>query len=79
MAVTRLREKGQVTIPAPLRKALGLVEDTVLTIAKAGDSILISPQPSLFDSTAKKFSKQAKKKGITLNRLLKDLRKLRQE
>lgn len=73
----RLREKGQITIPAWVRAALKLSENDILSIAKVGDAILLAPQPSTFESVAKKFSVKAKKEAITLEALLKDLRQVR--
>ena len=75
--VTRMREKGQVTIPASIRQLLHLSKDSVLSIAKVGDGILLMPKVSTFESVARKFSKAAREKGITLDDLLRDLRKIR--
>ncbi len=77
--VTRMREKGQVTIPAGIRQSLHLSKDSVLSIAKVGDGILLTPQPSVFEAVSGKFGKAAKAKGITLDNLLKDLKKTRCE
>ena len=76
---TRLRDKGQITIPAGIRQSLGLSKDDSLSVAKVGNAILLSPQPSIFEATARKFVAQAKKDSITLEGLLKDLRKIRQK
>lgn len=75
--VTRMRGKGQVTIPASIREALHLSENSILSVTKVGDGILITPKPSLFDEVSAEFRKEADKKGITLDELLKDLRKIR--
>ena len=75
--VTKMREKGQVTIPADIRESLHLSKDSLLSIAKVGDGILLTPKPSVFESVAAKFSKAAEEKGITLQNLLKDLKKIR--
>ncbi len=75
--VTRMREKGQVTIPADIREALHLSKDSLLSIAKVGDAVILIPKPSAFESVATKFAKAAKEKGITLENLLKDLKKIR--
>ena len=75
--VTRMREKGQVTIPADIREALHLSKDSLLSIAKIGDGVLLISKPSVFESVSAKFSKAAKEKGITLDNLLKDLKKIR--
>ena len=75
--VTRMREKGQVTIPADIRESLRLSKDSVLSVAKVGDGILLTPKPSVYEATSARFVKAAHKKRITLNDLLKDLKKIR--
>lgn len=77
--VTRMREKGQVTIPADIRESLKLEKDSVLSVARVGGGILLVPKASAFESTAARFSKAAKEKGITLEGLLKDLKKIRHQ
>ena len=77
--VTRMREKGQITIPSNIRESLHLSKDSILSVTKVGNGILITPGPSKFEAFANKFSKEAEKKGITLDDLLKDLRKIRKE
>ncbi|MBF0512370.1 MAG: AbrB/MazE/SpoVT family DNA-binding domain-containing protein [Candidatus Omnitrophica bacterium] len=75
--VTRMREKGQITIPANIRESLHLSRDSMLSVARIGDGILLVPRPSVFESVSEKFSKAAKTKGITLENLLKDLKRNR--
>lgn len=77
--VTRMREKGQVTIPADIRESLRLSKDSLLSIARVGDGILLTPRLSVFESVSAKYSKMAEKKGITLRGLLNDLKKIRQK
>ena len=75
--VTRMREKGQVTIPADIRESLHLSKNSTLSITKVAGGILITPKVSAFESVSAQFSEVAKKKGITLDSLLKDLKKIR--
>ncbi len=77
--VTKMREKGQVTIPMSIRETLHLSKDSILSVTKVGDGILILPRPSLFDEVSSEFRKEADKKGITLDELLEDLKKIRKE
>ena len=77
--VTRMREKGQVTIPVSIREALHLSENSILSVTKVGDGILITSKPSLFEEISTEFRKEADKKGITLDELLEDLKKIRRE
>jgi len=72
-----MREKGQVTIPSTIRESLNLSKDSVLSVTRVGDGILLIPRPSTVEAVAEKFSKAAQKKGITLESLLKDLKKVR--
>ena len=46
--VTRMREKGQVTIPADIRESLHLSKDSLLSIARVGDGILLAPKLFVF-------------------------------
>ena len=77
--VTRMREKGQVTIPADIRESLHLTADSILSVTKVGGGILMTPRPSMFEAVSAQFVKSAKKQGITLNDLLKDLKKIRRK
>ena len=77
--LTRMREKGQVTIPSEIREALHLSKNVMFSVAKVGDGILLIPKASVFESVANQFSEAAQKQGITLDDLLKDLRKIRNE
>lgn len=77
--ITRLRGKGQVTIPASVRTLLKLSENDILSVARVGEAVLLTPQPSTFESAAKKFSAQAKGGAITLDSLLRDLRQVRRQ
>lgn len=75
--VTRVREKGQITIPSEIRESLHLEKKSILSVVKLGNGILLIPKPSAVESFSMKFSKAAKKKEITLQALLKDLRNIR--
>ena len=69
--VTRVRDKGQITIPASIRESLHITKDTVLSVAQ------VTPKKMVYDAVSSKFRKVADKEGITLKDLLKDLKKLR--
>ena len=77
--VTQMREKGQVTIPADIRESLHLSKNSVMFVVKVGDGVLLTPKSSVFESVSSRFSKEAKKKGITLNDLLTDLKSVRRQ
>jgi AbrB family looped-hinge helix DNA binding protein len=75
--LARVRDKGQVTIPASIREALGLEKDSMLSVARVGDAVVFAPKATVFDAVSAKFSKEAKNQGITLDALLKDLKRKR--
>jgi len=75
--ITHVRDKGQITIPSSIRTSLNLSKNSILSIAKVGDAILLTPKTSVFETVSDKFSKQAKKESITLDDLLKELKKIR--
>lgn len=77
--VTRMREKGQVTIPYEIRTSLHLSKDSMLSVTRVGVGILLTPKPSLIGITSSKFARAAKEKGITLGSLLKDLARVRRK
>ena len=77
MAVIKVWGRGQLTIPASLRKELNLNEETTLSIVKIGDALVLTPKKLTSDKLAKRAQKEMKKNGLTLEDLLKDLQKQR--
>lgn len=75
--ITKVRDKGQVTIPAKIRESLHLAKDSVLSVTRVGNGVLLFPSPSVFESVSAKFTRETKAQGITLKELLKDLKKIR--
>lgn len=77
MAVVKVWGRGQLTIPASLRKELRLDEETTLSVVKAGDALVLTPKKLIGDAVAKKAERELKKAGLTLDDLLRDLEKQR--
>ncbi len=77
MAVVKVWGRGQLTIPASLRKELRLDEETTLSVVKAGDALVLTPKKLIGDAVAKKAAQELKKAGLTLEDLLRDLEKQR--
>ena len=78
MPTVKVWGRGQLTIPASIRKELKLDEDTSLTIVKAGDVVLLTPRKLVGDAVAKKASRAMKQAGLKLDDLLADLKKQRE-
>jgi AbrB family looped-hinge helix DNA binding protein len=73
MALVKVWGRGQLTIPAAIRKELHLKEDAALSLVKVGNVILMTPKPLEVDSLAKKARKEMKKAGLTVEDVLADL------
>ena len=73
MALVKVWGKGQLTIPASIRKDLNLKEETPLTLVKVGNVILMTPKVLQVDALAKKARKEMKKAGLTVDDILDDL------
>lgn len=77
MPVVKVWGRGQLTIPASLRKELRLDEETTLSVVKAGEALVLTPKKLIGDAVAKKAARELKKEGLTLEDLLRDLEKQR--
>lgn len=75
MTYVRVRERGQITLPKPLRQAAKINTDSPLAVSVIGQMIILSPvrQSSLL-TLQKKVKQTAKEKGITLETVLKELK-----
>ncbi len=75
MAMTRVWGRGQVTLPAALRREVGIEADSHLSVVKAGHALLLVPKRMEGDALAAKYEKAMKTKGLSLADLLKGLRR----
>src|SRR5215510_1823596 len=73
MALVRVWGRGQLTIPASIRKELNLTEETPLTLVKVGNVILMTPKVLQIDALVKKARKEMKKAGLTIDDIMTDL------
>lgn len=79
MPIVKIRERGQLTIPAEFRKKLGLEENDAVNMIKVGDSLVITQKRLVGDALSEKMEKAMKNEGLTLDDLLSDLRKQRKQ
>ena len=79
MPLTHVWSKGQVTIPAEFRKRLHLEENTPLTVVLLGEALVMVPFRTEGTKLAKRFEKEMKKKKISFDDLLSDLKELRKK
>ncbi|WP_447600466.1 AbrB/MazE/SpoVT family DNA-binding domain-containing protein [Nitrospira sp. Nam80] len=78
MPTVKVWGRGQLTIPASIRKELNLEEDASLTVVKVGDVLLLTPRKLIGDAIAKKAARAMKQAGLKLDDLLADLKKQRE-
>ena len=79
MPTVRIRERGQVTIPSSYRKDLGLAENDSLNVVKIDEMLILTPRRPFGDATAKKVEAAMKRKGVSLDDLLADLKDQRRK
>lgn len=70
----RVWGKGQLTIPAEIRKRLGIKENTYLEVFQIGRAIIATPERLLVKELAGSVQKEMCKSGIDLEGLLQELR-----
>jgi antitoxin PrlF len=67
--VTTASSKGQVVIPAKIRKELGIIAGTNLIVMSDGDNLLMkpiqSPKVEVFKKLARESRKLAREHGMT--------------
>ena len=66
-------ERGQITIPKELREELEIKENDILYAEKLGNGLYLRPSESVIDQVQKKMSAMMKKRGLTVDDLIKDL------
>ena len=79
MSIARIRGRGQVTIPASFRKQLHLEDDAAVTMILIGQTVVMASYEARGEKLAKKFEREMKRKSISFEDLLKDLKQTRRE
>jgi len=75
--VVKVTTKGQLTLPARIRKDLEITDDTYLLAEEVGDFIVLRRAETRFLELTERFQKEAKRKGITREALLRALKAAR--
>jgi bifunctional DNA-binding transcriptional regulator/antitoxin component of YhaV-PrlF toxin-antitoxin module len=79
MSIAHLRGRGQITLPASFRRQLQLEDDAALSLILIGQTVVMTPYEARGEKLAKKFEREMKKKSLTLEDVLKDLKAIRRE
>jgi len=76
--IVKVTTKGQLTLPARIRKDLNISDDTYLLAEEVGDFVVLRRAETRFLELSERFQKEAKRKGITRESLLRALKEARQ-
>jgi AbrB family looped-hinge helix DNA binding protein len=72
-----VQEKGQVTIPAEIRKKLGLKKGDYVAFVETDQGVMISPQEIVAEEALGEIGQILKEKGLTLEELIESGREIR--
>ena len=75
--IVKVTTKGQLTLPARIRKDLGISEDTYLLAEEVGEYIVLRRLETRFLELSSLFRKEARGKGLTREALLRSLKRAR--
>lgn len=75
--LVRVQEKGQVTLPSEVRKKLGLKKGDLVAVEQTSDGLLVTPQQAIAMEALDKIGAELRKKGLTLEELIKSGRDIR--
>ena len=77
--LVRVQEKGQVTLPAELRRKLGLKKGDLVAIAETAEGLLITPQEVLAMKALDRVGQALRERGLSLEELIESGREIRGE
>lgn len=75
--MSRVQDKGQVTIPVEFRKKLGLKKGDLVAFIETEQGILISRQEVIASDALDEIGQILKERGLTLDELIESGRELR--
>ncbi len=68
--LSMVREKGQVTIPAEIRKKLGLRKGDLVSFVETDKGVVIKPAEVIVTDALDEIGRALKARGITLDQLI---------
>jgi len=75
--IVKVTTKGQLTLPARMRRDLGIGKDTYLLAEEVGDFVVLRRAETRFLELSERFQREAKRRGITKEALLRALKEAR--
>ena len=77
--LVRVQEKGQVTLPAEVRRKLGLKKGDLVAVAVTEEGLLITPQEVLATRALDRVGEALRQRGLSLDDLIESGRDIRAE
>jgi antitoxin PrlF len=77
--LTRIQDKGQVTIPRNIRKRLKLKKGDLVTFVETEQGVVLLPAEAVVTSAFSEIGRLLKGKGVTLGELLESGEKVRSQ
>jgi len=75
----RIQEKGQVTLPVEVRRALGLKKGDLVAVTQTEDGVLITPQQVIAIKALDRVGEILRAHGASLEELMESGREIRGE
>jgi antitoxin PrlF len=75
--LVRVQEKGQVTLPADVRKRLGLKRGDLVAVVETPEGVLITPQEVVATQALAEIGAALKDQGLTLEDMIERGRAIR--
>jgi AbrB family looped-hinge helix DNA binding protein len=77
--LVRVQEKGQVTLPARIRKQLGIQKGDLVSVTETSDGVLITPQKVIALRALDEIGRALREQGVTLEEWIESGREERDE
>jgi len=77
--LVRVQEKGQVTLPADLRRKLGLKKGDLVAIEETKEGLLITSQEVIAMKALDRVGEALRKRGLSLEELMESGREIRSQ
>jgi AbrB family looped-hinge helix DNA binding protein len=77
--LVRIQEKGQVTLPADIRRRLGLKKGDLVAVVETPEGVLITPQEVVATRALAEIGDALKEQGLTLEEMIERGRAIRSQ